>query len=310
MEVSSHALDQGRTADIPFSAAVFTNLTRDHLDYHPTMSDYARSKRRLFEFPNLPLGVVNSDDEFGRSLVSDFRERLKIVTYGRKAEVSWSNLRTGPASIRGRWSTPWGQGLFELPLVGEFSVANAAASLAVLASQGLDLHALIEVQRRLPAVPGRMQFLRVPNGPVVVVDYAHTPDALTVALKALRAHAKGELVCVMGCGGDRDAGKRPLMSAVAEELADVLWLTSDNPRSEDPELILEDMRGGLAGKCCVYECVDRADAIRRAVGCTGDGDVVLIAGKGHEDYQELASGRVPFSDVQIVQDIVRQKAYD
>jgi len=310
MEVSSHALDQGRVDGIPFSAAVFTNLTRDHLDYHGTMTDYANAKRKLFETADLLFAVVNVDDEFGRTLVEEFRDRVQLVTYGRKAEVSWSNLRPGPTSIRGRWTTPWGQGLFELPMVGEFSVANAAAALAVLGAQGNDLHALIDAQRQLPPVPGRMQFFRVQDGPVVVVDYAHTPDALTVVLKALRQHSTGELVCVMGCGGDRDKGKRPLMAAVADELADVLWLTSDNPRSEDPELILDAMRGGLAGQSCVYECVDRADAIRRAVACANEGDVILVAGKGHEDYQEFATGRVPFSDVQIVQELVRMKAYD
>lgn len=310
MEVSSHALDQGRVDGIPFAAAVFTNLTRDHLDYHGTMNDYADAKRKLFASADLPLAVINIDDEFGCRLVDEFRDRVQVITYGRKAEVSWNNLRPGPTGIRGRWSTPWGQGLFELPLVGEFSVANAAAALAVLAAQGHDLKTLIDVQRQMPSVPGRMQFFRIQDGPVVVVDYAHTPDALTVVLKALREHTRGELVCVMGCGGDRDTGKRPLMAAVADELADVLWLTSDNPRSEDPELILEEMRGGLAGRSCVYECVDRADAIRRAVGCADAGDLVLVAGKGHEDYQEFANGRVPFSDVQLVQDIVRQKAYD
>ena len=310
MEVSSHALDQGRTDEVPFAAAVLTNLSRDHLDYHVSMDAYAAAKRRLFESPEVALGVVNNDDAFGRSLAAQFHDRMQVLTYGKKADLSWSNLRIAGTSIRGRWTTPWGQALFELPLVGEFSVANAAAALGVLAAQGIDFQSLVDAQRRLPAVPGRMQFFSIPEGPVVVVDYAHTPDALTVVLKALRGHTRGDLVCVMGCGGDRDAGKRPLMTSVAEELADVLWLTSDNPRSEDPEQILEDMRGGLAGTRCVYECVDRADAIRRAIACSGEGDLVLVAGKGHEDYQEFGTGRVPFSDVGVVREILRQKAYD
>ncbi|MCP5179380.1 MAG: UDP-N-acetylmuramoyl-L-alanyl-D-glutamate--2,6-diaminopimelate ligase [Pseudomonadales bacterium] len=310
METSSHALDQGRVDDVRFAAGVFTNLSRDHLDYHADMAAYGSAKRHLFELPGMRLGIINSDDEFGRSLIADIGKRMTVHTFGRKGDITWSHLRPGAAGIRGRWSTPWGQAIFELPLVGEFSVANAAAALGVLAGLGFDLEALVDVQRRMPAVPGRMQFFQVPDGPVVVIDYAHTPDALMAVLSALRRHCKGELICLLGCGGDRDAGKRPMMAAVAEELADVLWFTSDNPRSEDPEAILDDMRAGLRGRGCVYECVDRADAIRRAIACGSSDDMVLVAGKGHEDYQELASGRVPFSDATVVGEIVRQKAYD
>jgi UDP-N-acetylmuramoyl-L-alanyl-D-glutamate--2,6-diaminopimelate ligase len=193
-------------------------------------------------------------------------------------------------------------------VVGEFSVSNAAAALATLGALGLDFKALVDVQRQLPPVPGRMQMYTVPGGPLVVVDYAHSPYALRVVLQALRQLCVRELVCVFGCGGDRDRGKRPMMAAVAEEHADVLWLTSDNPRSEDPEAILEDMRGGLNGRACVYECVDRADAISRAISCCTEGDVVLVAGKGHEEYQELADGRVSYSDRRLVAEIVRRKA--
>jgi UDP-N-acetylmuramoyl-L-alanyl-D-glutamate--2,6-diaminopimelate ligase len=310
METSSHALDQRRVDAVTFAAGVFTNLTRDHLDYHRDMDAYGAAKARLFELPGLGHGVINSDDPFGRRLIEEFTGRIPLVTFGRKADVAFSHLRSGPTSIRGRWSTPWGKALFELPMVGEFSVSNAAAALATLGALGCNFESMVDVQRRLPAVPGRMQMYRIPEGPVVVIDYAHTPDALHVVLTALRQHCKHELVCVLGCGGDRDRGKRPLMTTAAEALADVVWLTSDNPRSEDPDHILEDMRSGLTGKACVYECVDRTDAIQRAIACSAAGDVILIAGKGHEEYQEFATGRVPYSDRRVVAEIIRQKAYD
>lgn len=308
METSSHALDQGRVDDIVFAAAVFTNLTRDHLDYHVTMTAYGEAKRRLFTLERLGTGVINVDDPFGKELAREFSSRLPVTTFGRDGAVRYSDLRASPRGVRGKWSTPWGQAAFELPAVGEFSVSNAAAALATLGALGMDLQALVEVQRYLPPVPGRMQMYTIPDGPLVVVDYAHSPDALRVVLQALRQHCGRELVCVFGCGGDRDRGKRPMMAAIAEEHADVLWLTSDNPRSEDPEAILEDMRAGLKGRACVYECVDRADAIARAIGCCSDGDVVLVAGKGHEEYQELATGRVSYSDRKLVAEIMRRKA--
>ncbi len=308
METSSHALDQARVDDVAFAVGVFTNLTRDHLDYHRTMEAYGDAKRRLFELPSIGMGVINVDDPFGQGLAGDLRSALPITTFGRKGDVSFTDLRSTPEGIRGRWTSPWGQAAFVLPLVGEFSVSNAAAALTTLCALGLDFEALVDAQRRMPAVPGRMQIYRMPEGPMVVVDYAHTPDALKVVLSALRPHCRGELVCLVGCGGDRDRGKRPLMASVAESLADVIWLTSDNPRSEDPETILAEMRAGLAGRSCVYECIDRADAITRAITCCSKDDVVLIAGKGHEEYQELATGRIPFSDRALVAELLRQKA--
>lgn len=308
METSSHALDQGRVDDVAFAAAIFTNLTRDHLDYHHTMAAYGEAKRRLFRLPGTAMGIINVDDPFGLELAREVASDRPVTTFGRNGDVRFSELRSVANGIRGNWATPWGQASFELPMVGEFSVSNAAAALAALGSLGLPFEALVEVQGRLPPVPGRMQMFRVPEGPLVVVDYAHTPDALRVVLAALRHHCSGELVCVVGCGGDRDRGKRPLMAAAAESLADILWLTSDNPRSEDPETILEEMRAGLKGSACVYECVDRADAITRAIDCSGSGDLVLVAGKGHEEYQELASGRIPFSDRKLVAELVRQRA--
>ncbi len=308
LEVSSHALAQNRVDAVPFETAVFTNLSRDHLDFHGSMADYGAAKRKLFEKPGLALGVVNADDAFGAELARDFSRRYEVLTYGRQADVRWEALRFEAQGVSGAWHTPWGREPFELPLVGEFSVANAAAALATLCGLGFRLQRVVEAQRRLQGVPGRMEFIALRSGPAAVVDYAHTPDALASVLPALRRHCRGELICVVGCGGDRDPGKRPLMAAVAEQASDVLWLTSDNPRSEDPEQILNDMRAGLTGSGCVFECVDRREAIERALACAGPDDIVLIAGKGHEDYQELASGRIHFSDRELITQLARQRA--
>ncbi len=308
MEVSSHALVQDRVDAVPFEAALFTNLSRDHLDYHRSMAEYGAAKRRLFEQPGLALGVVNADDAYGERLAKDFKRRYPVITFGRRGDVRWDALHFDPSGVRGAWHTPWGDHRFELPLIGEFSVANAAASLALLCGLGFDFKRVVEAQRRLVGVPGRMEFISLRSGPAAVIDYAHTPDALATVLPALRRHCRGELVCVVGCGGDRDPGKRPLMASVAEQAADVIWLTSDNPRSEDPEKILDDMRAGLSGGGCVFECVDRAEAITRALAFAGEDDIVLVAGKGHEDYQELADGRVPFSDRDIVLELARERA--
>ena len=310
LEVSSHALAQKRVDAVPFEAAVFTNLSRDHLDYHGSMAEYGAAKRRLFERPGLALGVINADDGFGQTLAQDFRRRFQVLTYGRSAEadVRWEDLRFDVSGVAGTWQTPWGRYHFELPLIGEFSVANAAAAMSTLCGLGFPVERVIDAQRKITGVPGRMEFISLSTGSAAVVDYAHTPDALASVLPALRRHCRGELVCVIGCGGDRDPGKRPLMASVAEELADVIWLTSDNPRSEDPEAIITDMRAGLTGDGCVFECVDRREAIERALACAGPDDVVLVAGKGHEAYQELLDGRVHFSDREVIEQLARLRA--
>jgi len=191
-----------------------------------------------------------------------------------------------------------------LPVAGEFSVANMAAAIGALCVSGLDFNAVIEAAATVAAVPGRMEFFRAAGRPAVVVDFAHTPDALDKVLEALRHHAGGRLVCVFGCGGDRDPGKRPLMAAAAERHADVLWLTSDNPRSEDPERILDDMAGGLTGTVCTHRCADRREAIAGAIGDAAANDLVVVAGKGHEDYQEVAGVRSEFSDRKVVANLL------
>jgi UDP-N-acetylmuramoyl-L-alanyl-D-glutamate--2,6-diaminopimelate ligase len=307
LEASSHALAQDRIVDVPFRSAVFSNLSRDHLDYHVDTEDYAAAKARLFHVPGLELAVLNVDDAFGRELRSNLSAGVDCVTYGAgDADVRWSGLDFSSGTAAGRWHTPWGDAPLRLPVQAAFSVANAAAALAVLCWRGLALPDVVEAARTLSPVPGRMERFAAPQRPAVVVDYAHTPDALEKALAALRPATAGRLVCVFGCGGDRDPGKRPLMAAAAERHADVLWLTSDNPRSEDPARIIAEMRAGLEGRVPARDEVDRRLAIEAAVAGAGEHDTVLVAGKGHEDYQEIGGERRPFSDRALVADLMRE----
>jgi UDP-N-acetylmuramoyl-L-alanyl-D-glutamate--2,6-diaminopimelate ligase len=310
MEVSSHALAQERVVDVPFRAAVFSNLSRDHLDYHDSFEAYAAAKERLFRWPGLALAVLNDDDPVGRRFARILPPGTASVRYGRArlaagaatgdgepaAAVRWSGLDFSSGVAVGRWQTPWGDAPLCLPVQAEFSVANVAAALAVLCQGGAPLGEVVAAARTLRGVPGRMERFSAPGAPAIVVDFAHTPDALEKVLAALRPATRGKLVCVFGCGGDRDAGKRPLMARAAETCADELWLTSDNPRSEDPLAIIDDMRAGLTGRVPAHACADRREAIESAMAATRAGDTILVAGKGHEDYQEVAGVRRPFSD--------------
>lgn len=304
MEVSSHALDQGRVAEVEFDVAVFSNLTRDHLDYHGSEEAYGRAKASLFRYPSVEAAVINLDDPFGQRIARELDPAVQLIGYGRAADISWRNLRFTAAGIRGRWLTPWGEAELNLPAAGEFSVANMAATIGALCASGLPFAAVIEAAADVAAVPGRMEFFRAAGRPTLVVDFAHTPDALDKALAALRHHTSGRLVCVFGCGGDRDAGKRPLMARAAERHADVLWLTSDNPRSEDPDRIIDAMAAGLTGAVCVHRCPDRSEAIARALAAASAQDLIVVAGKGHENYQEIMGVRVDYSDRTVVANLL------
>jgi UDP-N-acetylmuramoyl-L-alanyl-D-glutamate--2,6-diaminopimelate ligase len=317
LEVSSHAMDQHRVDAVVFDYAVFSNLSRDHLDYHGDIETYGAAKARLFELPALKAAVVNVDDAFGRDLVDRLGADLPVLTYGEEApqhgagnaaahtvgHVSWQNLRFDPFGVSGEFITPWGSARFELPLYGRFSVANAAAALAVLCQAGaqgggaFELTDVVAALGRIRSVPGRMEFF--PGRPTVVVDYAHTPDALEKMLTGIRPHVAGRVFVVCGCGGDRDKGKRPLMARAACRNADRVWLTSDNPRNEDPEAIIHDMLPGVPDGAAVEIVVDRRSAILAAVDAAAATDVVVVAGKGHEDYQETRGRREPFSDREI-----------
>ncbi len=319
MEVSSHALDQGRVAGCQFAGAVFTNLTQDHLDYHPSMEAYFEAKALLFAPPLLSGGaVVNADDPWGQRLaerlaaegVTCWRSSLDQSSQQRgclekgslepgEAELGISDLVMGPAGCRGTLISPVGSGAFTSPLLGRFNLMNLLQAVGVLLQQGLPLAGLLEAVPSFRGVPGRME--RVPGpghqpGPAVLVDYAHTPDGLENALAACRPFTEGRLICVFGCGGDRDRGKRPQMGSIAARLADAVMVTSDNPRTENPDRILEDVVAGIPAGTELQVNGDRAAAIASAIAGAKAEDLVLIAGKGHEDYQILGTTKVHFDD--------------
>ncbi len=294
MEVSSHALDQRRADAVAFDVGVFTNLSRDHLDYHGTLGAYGAAKARLFEAFPLQAAVINVDDEYGRTLAAS--ARAPVLTYGKDGDWRWQRrLVDGGSEVR--WLTPHGEFEATLPVIADYALDNITAAMLALVALDQDAAAVVAALKGLQAVPGRMEMFGASGQPSVVVDYAHTPDALAKVLSALGPVCRGKLVCVVGCGGDRDRGKRPEMGAVAAR-ADEVWLTSDNPRSESPEAIIADMQSGIAAADTsrVTSCVARATAIAGAVQGAVAGDVVLIAGKGHEDYQEIAGQRLPFDD--------------
>jgi UDP-N-acetylmuramoyl-L-alanyl-D-glutamate--2,6-diaminopimelate ligase len=299
LEVSSHALDQGRVNGLQVTTAVFTNLSRDHLDYHGTMRAYGEAKLRLFRQPGLRHAVINLDDPFGPRVRGALAAGVKAVTFstrpGRGADVTVAGATLDAAGVGGTLVTPWGRGSFRAPLVGAYNLANVVATAAAVLSLGVELAPVLAALARLRPVPGRLEAVPNDRGLQVVVDYAHTPDALEKVLLTLRDQTAGRLRVVFGCGGDRDPGKRAPMGAVACAFADAVYVTSDNPRSEDPQHILEDIAAGCSGDYRLE--VDRAAAIAAAIEAARPGDCVLIAGKGHEDYQLIGRERLPFSDV-------------
>lgn len=304
MEVSSHALEQGRVGAVAFGTAVFTNLTRDHLDYHGSMEAYGDAKAKLFAWPTLTHAVINVDDAFGRELLQRTPasvRKLRVSAAGDLAsDIRASNILTSAEGLRFDLHTPWGSRPLQTHLIGRFNVDNLLAVVAVLGALGESFEHIISAVSALHPVNGRMSRLGGHHGqPLVVVDYAHTPDALEQSLHAVRAHTEGRLICVFGCGGERDAGKRPLMGAIAERLADVAIVTDDNPRGEDGDAIVAQIVAGLAYPERVQVQRDRALAIAAALHMAKAGDVVLIAGKGHETYQEGAHGKRPFDDLAV-----------
>ena len=308
MEVSSHALDQARVAGVAFDIAVFTNLTRDHLDYHGDMSAYAEAKARLFDFPHLEAAVINADDSFGRELIERSRSRIRVVSFGlERGDVRANVVQPSAEGLALQVTTPQGATELRSPLLGRFNAANLLAVLAVLLIAGMPLAEAAAVLGKAQPVAGRMERFGGINGqPLVVVDYAHTPDALEKALKALREHTRGRLLCVFGCGGDRDRGKRPQMGAIAEKLADVVILTNDNPRHEEPSAIIQEISTGMRTTPTIVP--DRMQAIRAALREALAGDVVLVAGKGHEDYQQIGDQRLPYSDRDTVRALLGEAA--
>ncbi|MEZ0238843.1 MAG: UDP-N-acetylmuramoyl-L-alanyl-D-glutamate--2,6-diaminopimelate ligase [Methylophilaceae bacterium] len=299
MEVSSHGLAQGRVNGVHFDVAVLTNLSRDHLDYHGDMAAYAEAKKKLFYWPDLGCMVLNTDDDFGAEFADDAEGRdLRVLTYGlQTGDVRGQNLELHGDGLAMDVVTPSGNARLEVRLMGRFNAYNLLAVLAVLLASDVPLHEAVAALKDVKPVAGRMQTLGGGEKPLVVIDYAHTPDALEKVLVALREQTAGRLICVFGCGGNRDKGKRPLMGEAASRLADKVIVTSDNPRHEDPASIINEVIAGMSGDYHVE--ADRAAAIDRAIGDARPGDVVLIAGKGHEDYQDIGGIKLPFDDREV-----------
>lgn len=304
MEVSSHALDQGRVDGVRMPLTAFTNLTRDHLDYHGTMAAYGAAKERLFALPGVEQAVINVGDPFGAELAQRLPGgvQLTAVCTSRVSAASRRFVVADRVDCQATGIELIGEshaGRFRLrsSLVGAFNAENLLLVLGLLLASDMPLAAALDVLADAPAPPGRMEAFELGvNGPILVVDYAHTPDALAKALSALRAHTAGRLICVFGCGGDRDPGKRAQMAAVAEAGADSLVVTDDNPRTEDPDRIVAMITQALTGRVPVLVERDRALAIRRAAAAAGPGDTILVAGKGHEDYQIYGTERRAYSD--------------
>jgi UDP-N-acetylmuramoyl-L-alanyl-D-glutamate--2,6-diaminopimelate ligase len=307
MEVSSHALALHRVAGTSFAAALFTNLTQDHLDFHATMEEYFDAKRRLFA-PPPPVSTVNVDDPYGRRLAAEIPG---AVTFGLATEADYGarELRFGVAGASFVASTPDGELELRTRLPGRFNVLNVLGALATAHALGVPLELIAATLPSVAPAPGRFQALDEGQPFTVLVDYAHTPDSLENVLRAARSLGEGRLISVFGCGGDRDRGKRPQMGAISTQLADVTIVTSDNPRSEEPTAIVGEILAGTAGSGAVEAIVERAEAIERALALARERDVVVIAGKGHEQGQEFADGhRIPFDDAQVAGAILRRRA--
>src|SRR5438067_4603812 len=306
MEVSSHALAQERTRGIEWNVVVFTNLTQDHLDYHGTMENYFEAKTKLFagialqQKKKRPVAVINIDDRYGQQLVDRFSQKISVVTYGMgtRADFRASNYRTEFAGTSYQLDAKGRSYLVRVPLIGRFDVAKSVAALAAANAMGVNLRDAVLLLARSPQVPGRLEMVPAKRQFQVFVDYAHTDDALLNVLKTLRELEPRKLLVVFGCGGNRDRQKRPLMSRVADEFADYAIITADNPRKENPDSIVAEVEKGFRSNH--YEKItDRTEAIARAMALAQPRDVVLIAGKGHEKYQEFADHTIPFDDIQV-----------
>nr|WP_235536065.1 UDP-N-acetylmuramoyl-L-alanyl-D-glutamate--2,6-diaminopimelate ligase [Nocardioides sp. Root190] len=311
MEVSSHALVMGRVDGVRFDVAVFTNLGRDHLDFHADLEDYFRAKAMLFTPEHAAAGLVCIDDEHGRRLVTEARIPVRTYAVSRPADWSVTDVELGPEGSRFTVHGPDGvrvAGAVLLP--GDFNVANALAAIASAAEAGFDPQAVADGIAASGGVPGRLE--RIPTGRdlTVVVDYAHKPDAVEAVLRTLRPVTRGRLVIVLGAGGDRDRGKRPVMGEIAARLADVVVVTDDNPRSEDPATIRAEVLAGALGPATVEEIGDRRSAIDAVIGRARPGDVIVVAGKGHETGQEVAGVVHPFDDREVVREVLREHPGD
>lgn len=321
MEVTSHALVQGRVNGVQFQTAIFTNLTRDHLDYHLDMDHYFAAKETLFTELKPASAVINLEDAYGRQLMSNLIQRGNTNCIGYTTEVLdprfreddkivyIESLELKETGFQGIVKTPWGEGVLDCHLLGRFNLSNILAALTALCLQGIPLSQLLAILPQVQTVPGRMMRLGGVNGePLVVIDYAHTPDALFQLLTALRPYCRGQLWCVFGCGGDRDRGKRPQMAEIAERISDKVILTQDNSRTESPLIIIQEIMTGFKKPNKIHLEMDRKQAIQFAIKGASAGDVVVIAGKGHENYQIFGQEKRPFSDMLEAKAALQEKA--
>ncbi len=315
MEVSSHGLDQGRVNGVAFTTAVFSNMGIDHLDYHGTIDKYAAAKKRLFYTPGLGNAVINLDDEFGRKLAQEVREHVCVWGYSLKKDISaykdyadyCVNAQEVTPFDRGYHltvSTPRGAGSFDIPLLGRFNVSNALAVLSTLLVSQLSFEEATSSLAAVRSVDGRVEIIAEPEKPVVVVDYAHTEQGLSAVCQSMREHFEGTIWCVFGCGGDRDRSKRPMMAKVAEKYANKIIVTTDNPRHEDPQSIIDEVLTGFSSLENVEAVLDRRQAIDIAITNAQPGDVVLLAGKGHETSQIVGDVHIAFDDRRVARELL------
>ncbi|TCP95003.1 UDP-N-acetylmuramoylalanyl-D-glutamate--2,6-diaminopimelate ligase [Cricetibacter osteomyelitidis] len=311
IEVSSHGLVQHRVEALNFAAAIFTNLSHDHLDYHKTMENYTAAKKRLFGELHTKHKIINADDEIGRAWLAEFSDAVAVscdsnFVPNNKNWLKVTALSFGSKGAVIQFDSVWGKGELQSPLIGAFNVSNLLLVMATLLSLGYDLTKLIETAPHLQGVCGRMEMFTALHKPTVIVDYAHTPDALEKAIEAARLHCDGKLWCVFGCGGDRDNSKRPIMGEIAEKMADVVVITDDNPRTEQPEAIIADILTGLQQPEKAHVIHGREKALQFALQSAVRNDVILVAGKGHEDYQIIGTVKYHFSDREIITELLNK----
>ncbi len=316
MEASSHGLDQKRLNGVHFKYALFTNLTRDHLDYHPNIEHYQQAKKKLFEFESLIGAIVNIDDPFGAQLIQLLPKKLHRYAYtitdksldvDQLQMIRATDIELNNHGIKAKIQTPWGKGQLIAPLFGKFNLSNLLGIIALLGDLGWELKDILEALHDLPQVPGRMQRFGGGDKPLVIVDYAHKPDALTQVLMTVRQYCQGTLWCVVGCGGERDAGKRPMMGAISDQYSDQIILTDDNPRRESSMTIINDILKGIAHHNKVTIEPNRRIAIENTIAKASSEDIIVIAGKGHENYQVIGTSEFPFSDIEVVQEALQNK---
>ena len=307
MEVSSHALDQGRVAGAEFDTAIFTNLSRDHLDYHESIEEYADAKFLLFKSPGLKNAIINIDDEYGLKFLDKLPDYLNVIAYStrfKRLETTNNNIQfvycesidAEKLKTTLNVKSPWGQVVIETSLLGAFNIDNCLVAFSALCLSGLTAKEVAKALSEFKGVPGRMEYFSKQDNPLLIVDYAHTPDALEKALQALKPYCSGKLHCVFGCGGDRDTGKRSEMGSIVESLADHIVITNDNPRTESEEVIVEHILEGIKDKSNVTVTYDRSEAITSTFLNADVDDIILVAGKGHETTQQIGTTFYPFSD--------------